>query len=64
MSHKQISVEELLELTKSHKNLMILDVRSSEEFEEGRMPNAYNLPLGQVSSDTVGVCLKGKRAFS
>ena len=53
----------------------IVDVRSSEEFATGRLPDAINIPAGDLakrvgelekskSKTTIVVCQKGTRAFS
>jgi len=49
MSYQQISIEDLYNLMKSDKKLMILDVRSEEEFEGTRIPGSYNIPLPMLT---------------
>ncbi|PIR55241.1 hypothetical protein COU74_02460 [Candidatus Peregrinibacteria bacterium CG10_big_fil_rev_8_21_14_0_10_36_19] len=42
---KSITAKDLCEVLKSDdKNVLLLDVRSAEEFEEGHIPGAINIP--------------------
>ncbi len=43
-TYKQVSMSEGLELIKSEKDYIILDVRRADEFSEGHIPNAINIP--------------------
>ncbi|WP_299080173.1 rhodanese-like domain-containing protein [uncultured Paraglaciecola sp.] len=66
-----ISQQELLET--DGKDLIIVDVRTAEEFQQGHVPNAINVPLSDIMQDTailksskgkpiVLYCRSGKRA--
>lgn len=44
-SIKEISYEKLKKLIKETTNITIVDVRSPQEFSEGRISNAINIPL-------------------
>ena len=44
LTYKQISMNEAVELMESETNYIILDVRRSDEFASGHMPNAINIP--------------------
>ena len=64
--------EALLEHQAKHpKHLFVLDVRSPEEFKEGHVPGAVNIPYDQIASrlgevpkdkDVVLYCRSGRRA--
>lgn len=43
-TYKRISQEDAKKMMDTEKNLIILDVRTKEEFEEGRIKNAINIP--------------------
>lgn len=43
-----ISPEELKELIKNNSSVFILDVRSSEDFTDQHVPNAYNIPFKEL----------------
>jgi rhodanese-related sulfurtransferase len=64
--------EQLLEHLRSHPDhLFVLDVRTPQEFAEGHVPGAVNVPYDQVASrlaevpkdkDVVLYCRSGRRA--
>lgn len=66
---KLISVQELQKKLKSN-SLTLVDVRGSNEYEEGHIASAHLIPLGEVSLDTlprnassfVLYCQSGKRS--
>jgi rhodanese-related sulfurtransferase len=68
----QMSQEALLEHQAKHpQHLFVLDVRSPEEFKEGHVPGAVNIPYDQMASrlaevpkdkDVVLYCRSGRRA--
>lgn len=58
MSHHQISATDLYRLTQSQKELIILDVRTPEEYKAARIPHSYNLPIDQVTVERVTSLLK------
>lgn len=45
---KNVSSDEALELIKSNKDLIILDVRTPDEFKSGHIQGAKNVPLGEI----------------
>lgn len=45
-----VTAEEAHELMKNTKNLMIIDVRTKEEYKEGHIPGSRSIPVGQLSS--------------
>jgi rhodanese-related sulfurtransferase len=67
-----MSQEQLLEHQAKHpKHLLVLDVRSPEEFKEGHVPGAVNVPYDQIATrlsevpkdkDVVLYCRSGRRA--
>ena len=67
-----MSQEQLLEHQAKHpQHLFVLDVRSPEEFKEGHVPGAVNVPYDQIASrladvpkdkDVVLYCRTGRRA--
>jgi len=69
---KPMSQEELLERQSKHAgHLYVLDVRSPEEFREGHVPGAVNVPYDQIAAriaevpkdkDVVLYCRSGRRA--
>jgi rhodanese-related sulfurtransferase len=67
-----MSQEQLLEHQVKHpQHLFVLDVRSPEEFKEGHVPGAVNVPYDQIATrlsevpkdkDVVLYCRSGRRA--
>lgn len=45
-----ISVAEVKQALRSGRNVQIIDVRSRKEYEEGHIPNAMNIALGDLAS--------------
>lgn len=44
--HKEnISVKEMLEIIKTNSNVVLLDVRSTQEYEEGHINGSINIPV-------------------
>ena len=54
-----ISQQELLEVDTS--NIVIVDVRTPEEFQQGHVPNAINVPLSKIIEDTTVLMSLKKR---
>lgn len=52
-SYQQISQEKAKEMMDSEQELAILDVRTLEEYEEGRISGARLLPNEEISEETV-----------
>ena len=66
-----IHVSELLEKINNNEDFTLLDVRSEEEYESGRLPGSINIYLGHlpsklaeipVNSSIVTFCASGRRA--
>lgn len=47
---KNVSPEEAYNLIKENKNVVIIDVRTKEEFSSGHMPGAKSIPVHEVPS--------------
>ncbi len=73
VSAKDISQTQLQQIMKNDKQLVILDVRTVEEFEQGHIPNAVNIPhkelearlaelSGAKNTQVVIYCRSGRRA--
>ena len=73
VSAKDISQTELQQIMKNDKQVILLDVRTEEEFEEGHIPNAVNIPhkelearlaelTGAKNTQVVIYCRSGRRA--
>jgi rhodanese-related sulfurtransferase len=50
VTFKAINCQELREL-REQKTIELIDVRTPEEFAEGRVPGAYNLPLDALVAE-------------
>lgn len=72
-SAKDITQAELQQLMKSGKQVVLLDVRTVEEFVDGHIPNALNIPhkelearlaelSGEKNTQIVIYCRSGRRA--
>ncbi|TWX67771.1 rhodanese-like domain-containing protein [Colwellia demingiae] len=73
VSAKDISQTQLQQIMKNDKQVVVLDVRTVEEFEEGHIPNAVNIPhkelearlaelTGAKNTQVVIYCRSGRRA--
>ncbi|PKH87149.1 rhodanese-like domain-containing protein [Colwellia sp. Bg11-28] len=73
VSAKDINQTELQQIMKNDKQVILLDVRTVEEFEEGHIPNAVNIPhkelearlaelTGAKNTQVVIYCRSGRRA--
>ncbi|MEY8214841.1 MAG: rhodanese-like domain-containing protein [Colwellia sp.] len=73
VSAKDISQSQLQQIMKHDKQVVVLDVRTVEEFEEGHIPNAVNIPhkelkarlaelSGAKNTQVVIYCRSGRRA--
>jgi len=70
---KDISQKNFIAKLERSENVVVLDVRSVEEFKEGHIPNAINIPHNEIEdrlpelndlkdSDIVVYCKTGRRA--
>ena len=51
--YKQVSMEEGLELMKEDSGYILLDVRRDDEFEEGHIPGAINIPNESIGTEEI-----------
>ena len=51
---REISIGEFDEMIENHDDLLIVDVRESEEFHRGHIPGALLIPRGTLESTTDG----------
>ena len=49
-SYRQISMDEAVEMMKKESGYIILDVRSPDEYAEGHIPGAINLPNEDIGT--------------
>ena len=50
LGYRQISMDEAVKMMKEEKDYIILDVRRPDEFAEGHIPGAINLPNENIGS--------------
>lgn len=50
VSYNTISVDDAYYMINSNTNIIILDVRTKSEFDEGHLENAINIPYDEVES--------------
>ena len=50
LGYRQISVDEAVEIIKNEKNYIILDVRRPDEYAEGHIPKAINVPNEEIGT--------------
>lgn len=53
VSIQKITGKKLYEEQQQKNNILILDVRTKEEFNQGHIPNALNIPVDEISKDTM-----------
>ena len=51
--YKQVSMEEGLELMEADSDYILLDVRRDDEFEEGHIPGAINIPNDSIGTEEI-----------
>lgn len=51
--YKQVSMEEGLDLMKEDSGYILLDVRRTDEFEEGHIPKAINIPNESIGTEEI-----------
>ena len=49
-AYRQISMDEAMKMMKDEKNYIILDVRRPDEYAEGHIPGAINLPNEEIGT--------------
>ena len=52
-SYRQISMDEAVEIMKKESGYIILDVRRPDEYAEGHIPGAINVPNESIGSDDI-----------
>ncbi len=50
-SSKEIEQKEALDILKKHPNAILIDVRSSQEFNEGHLAGTINLPVYDIAKN-------------
>ena len=75
MGYKNLSSIELKNWIKSNKNILLLDIRTEEEFREAHIENSINIPLQNLlynidelqdydEKDIVVYCRSGHRSIT
>lgn len=62
MQYKNISAREAYEMMASGTKLRIIDVRTPEEFAQGRVPKAINVPLDKIEAGQIPFVMADKNA--
>lgn len=57
--NKEITYKKLTEIVKKNKEVILLDVRSKQEYKEGHLENAINIPVFDLE-EQAGKLLKDK----
>lgn len=52
-SYRQVDMEEAEKIMKEEKDYIILDARTPEEYEEGHIPHAINIPNETISTTAI-----------
>ena len=52
-SYRQISMDEAVKMMKDEKNYIILDVRRPDEYAEGHIPGAINVPNEDIDTSDI-----------
>lgn len=60
-SYTSISQEEAMKMMAEDDGHIILDVRRNDEYKEGHIPYAYNLPVEEINKDTAEELLSKER---
>ena len=50
LGYRQISMDEAIKMMKDEKNYIILDVRRPDEYAEGHIPGAINVPNEEIGT--------------
>ena len=53
LGYRQISMDEAVKMMKDEKNYIILDVRRADEFAEGHIPGAINVPNEEIGTTEI-----------
>ena len=52
-SYRQISMDEAVKMMKDEKNYIILDVRRPDEYSDGHIPGAINIPNEEIGTNEI-----------
>ena len=53
LGYKQITMSEAVKMMEKEKNYIILDVRRADEFDEGHIPGAINVPNEVIGTEEI-----------
>ena len=53
LGYKQITMSEAVKMMETEKNYIILDVRRADEFAEGHIPGAINVPNEEIGTTEI-----------
>ena len=53
LGYKQITMSEAVKMMETEKNCIILDVRRADEFAEGHIPGAINVPNEEIGTTEI-----------
>ena len=53
LGYKQITMSEAVKMMETEKNYIILDVRRADEFAEGHIPGAINVPNEEIGTTDI-----------
>ena len=53
LGYKQITMSEAVKMMETEKNYIILDVRRADEFAEGHIPGAINIPNEEIGTTDI-----------
>ena len=53
LGYRQISMDEAVKMMKDEKNYIILDARRPDEFAEGHIPGAINVPNEEIGTEEI-----------
>lgn len=62
MNYKDISAQQAHEMMNSGAKLRIVDVRTPDEFAQGHIPGAVNIPLDQIQAGKIPFIMADKNA--
>ena len=52
-TYRQVTSERAMEMMQTEKDYIILDVRTAEEYSEGHIPNAINVPNESIGTEEI-----------
>lgn len=57
---RHVSMDDIVKIMNENKNYVIVDVRTPDEYKEGHIPNAINIPNETIINETIYNKLKDK----